>query len=121
MIQGFLETLALSLIGGSLAGYCSFRIQERRLQREYQLHDSAERVAHTLLSDSRWRLRTFMVIRHHLGGFGDDELRKILVRSGAIRFKSKSGTELWGLVERNADRLGVTQIDSDPSPTGEVF
>ena len=111
----FLETLAISLISGSLGGYATYRVQERKLQKEFQLHDSAERVARSLLSDANWRLRSFKVIRHHLGGFEDNELRKILVRCGAIRFMSKSGTELWGLVERNNDRLGVTRVDSDPS------
>ena len=28
---------------------------------------------------------------------------------------SKSGEELWGLVERNKERLGITQIDKDPA------
>ena len=111
----FLETLAVSLISGSLAGYVTYRVQERKLQKEYQLHDSAERVARSLLSDTRWPLRSFNVIRHHLGGFEDNELRKILVRCGAIRFMSKNGSELWGLVERNKERLGVTRVDSDPA------
>ena len=89
-------------------------MQERKLQKEYQLQDSAERVTRSLLSDSTWRLRSFKVIRHHLGGFEDDELRKILVRCGAIRFMSKSGIELWGLLNRNTDRVGITKIDADP-------
>lgn len=113
--MGFLETLALSIIGGSLSGYASYRIQERKLQKEFQLQDSAQRVAYELLSNPDWPLRSYKVIRHHLGGFVDDELRKILVRTGAIRFKSKSGEELWGLVERNRNRLGITQIDQDPA------
>lgn len=113
--MAFLETLAISLVGGGLAGYSAFRVQEQKLQKEYQLQDTAERVARELLSDGKWRLRSFKVIRHHLGGFEENDLRKILVRCGAIRFMSKSGEELWGLLERNRDRLGVTRIDSDPA------
>jgi hypothetical protein len=115
MALGLFETLLVSLAGGALSGYGTYRVQERKLQKEFQLHDSAERVARFLLQDSKWRLRSFKVIRHHLGGFQDDELRKILVRCGAIRFMSKSGHELWGLVERNADRLGITRIAADPA------
>ena len=114
MALGLWETLLVSVISGAVGGYGTYRIQERKLQKEYQLQDSAERVARTLLSDQTWRLRSFKVIRHHLGGFEDNELRKILVRCGAIRFMSKGGQELWGLVERNADRLGVTKIEADP-------
>ena len=28
---------------------------------------------------------------------------------------SKSGQELWGLLERNSDRVGLTKIDADPA------
>jgi hypothetical protein len=115
MALGVWETLLVSVVSGAIGGYGTYRVQERKLQKEFQLQDSAERVARTLLSDETWRLRSFKVIRHHLGGFEDNELRKILVRCGAIRFMSKSGQELWGLVERNADRLGVTKIDADPA------
>ena len=115
MALGLIETLLVSVVSGAVGGYGSYRVQERKLQKEYQLQDSAERVANSLLSDAKWRLRSFKVIRHYLGGFEDDELRKVLVRAGAIRFKSKSGEELWGLIERNKDRLGITQIKEDPA------
>jgi len=115
MALEFIETLLVSLASGGLGGYVTYRVQERKLRKEYQLQDSAERVAHALMSDTKWRLRSFKVIRHHLGGFEDDELRKILVRAGAIRFMSKSGEELWGLISRNKHRLGITQIGEDPA------
>lgn len=115
MALEFWGTLVVSIVSGAIGGYATYRVQERKLQKEYQLQDSAERVAHALLSDGKWRLRSFKVIRHHLGGFEDDDLRKILVRCGAIRFMSKSKEELWGLLERNRDRLGVTRIDADPA------
>jgi hypothetical protein len=115
MALGLMETLLVSVASGVVGGYGTYRVQERKLQKEYQLQDSAERVARTLLSDPTWRLRSFKVIRHHLGGFEENELRKILVRCGAIRFMSKGGQELWGLVERNNDRLGITKVEADPA------
>jgi hypothetical protein len=39
------------------------------------------------------------------GGFSDDDLRQLLVRAGALRFEGSNGDELWGLRERNQDRL----------------
>ena len=114
-VPGVLMTLLVPIVSGALAGYAAYRAQERKLARELQLEDSAESVAFELLSDGEWRLRSFKVIRHHLGGFPDNDLRKILVRSGAIRFMAKSGEELWGLLERNRHRLGVTKIDADPA------
>jgi hypothetical protein len=42
-------------------------------------------------TDADWTWRTFAIIKHHLGGFEDDELRKLLVRAGAIRATAKTG------------------------------
>jgi hypothetical protein len=78
---------------------------------------AAERVVHELMR-TRWRLRSFDVIKSHIGGYDkeehQDELRKVLVGAGGIRFKSKSGYELWGLLERNQDLLGAYQVPWDP-------
>ena len=39
--------------------------------------------------------RSFDVLKKHLGGFEEDELRKILVRAGAILVFRDDGTEWW--------------------------
>ena len=67
------------------------------------------------MKDEEWRLRSFEIIKHHLKGFEDNDLRQILVRAGGISFKSRSGKELWGLLERNMERLGVESIDAEPT------
>jgi hypothetical protein len=85
----------------------AYRLSEEAFRRQYQLEFAAERVARELLMDEKWPLRSFETIAHHLSGFGADELRKVLVRAGAIRFDSDRGMEFWGLLERNRDRLGV--------------
>jgi hypothetical protein len=87
---------------------------ERKLRRDFRLEFAAEAVARRLLNDREWRLRSFEIIKHHLAGFSDDELRKVLVRAGAIHFESASGKELWGLLERNRHRLGVERISDEP-------
>lgn len=110
-------SLLVSLISGAAAGYFAYLASERRLRKEFQLHDSAARVVHALLSNPKWRLRSFKIIRHHLGGFDDKELRQLLVRTGAIRFKSKSGEEVWGLIDRNEDRLSEARVGTDPVKT----
>jgi len=86
----------------------------RQIERQYRLEFAAERVVNRLLTHSKWRLRTFEVIQHHLGGFEENELRKILVRAGAIRYNSKSGKELWGLLERTLDLEGVDPLPYEP-------
>ena len=116
MALGFLESLSISLISGALAGYAAYQVQSEKLRKEYKLHDRAEDVAKELLNYKQFKTRSFKLIRHHLGGFEDNELRKILVRAGAIRFMSKSGEELWGLIEKNRDIMSLPRLDGDPVP-----
>jgi hypothetical protein len=94
-----------AVIVAALTGYATFRIQEERLKKELKTEFMAEKVAKELLSDEKWTLRSFEAIRKRLGGFEDDELRKILVRAGAVRFEGDSKEELWGLIERNKSKL----------------
>lgn len=68
---------------------------------------TAEILVYDLLSDRRWRTLSFDVLTHHIGGFKDDELRKLLVAAGAVRMNTGAAGEQWGLLERNRRRLGV--------------
>ena len=115
-----LASLLTSLAGGSIAGYLTFVLKATELQKKWQFQDNAERVVLGLLSREEWTLRSFKVIQHHLGGFTETELRKLLVRAGAIRFKSKSGLEIWGLLSRNEHLLGFARIDEDPANTNDM-
>lgn len=63
----------------------------------------AESAVKALLENETWKKRSFDEIKKRLGGFEDDELRKILVRSGAIRFEGADNKELWGLISRNLE------------------
>lgn len=82
---------------------------------------AAERVAHELMMDSTWKWRSFKIIKHHLGGFDDNELRKILVQAGAIQVTSKSGEELWGLLDRNRMYIGVERLSQDPQRKAKII
>ena len=64
----------------------------------------------TLLEHEEWKKRSFGEIRKRPGGFDEDDLGKILVRAGAVRFQKKgekvgSDEELWGLLSRNEGDL----------------
>ena len=47
------------------------------------------------------------MLRYHLKGFDDDELRKLLIRSGAIAFSDPNGKEVWGLLSENVEKLAT--------------
>ena len=114
----FWQAVPVALVTALITSLVTIGLAERKLRRDFRLEYAAETVARQLMQHKDWRLRSFRVIKHHLGGFSDDELRQILVRSGAIRFTSQSGNELWGLLERTQDMLGVERIDDDPHSPG---
>lgn len=105
-----IETIVASMITAALTALATFLIQERRLRRDFELDRDrlrtefmAEQVARKLLESEKWKKRSFKEIKKRLGGFEDDELRKILVRAGAVRFEGDD--ELWGLLSRNTNDL----------------
>ena len=81
----------------------SLKIQAQKLAAEYKTLDAAERAIHHFLSLSDLPYRAFPMIQHYIGGFEPNELRRMLVRSGAVRFSALDGTEMWALVERTKD------------------
>jgi len=68
----------------------------------FRRQNRAETAIKELLGSEGWKRRTFDAIKKRIGGYDDDGLRRLLVRSGAIRFHRKSdNVELWGLLEKN--------------------
>jgi hypothetical protein len=47
------------------------------------------------LRHSKWSQRSFTILRSHVGGSEDDELRRLLVRAGAVRFVNKDDSSEW--------------------------
>jgi len=84
----------------------SFLTQEARLRTELRTEFMAEEAIRALLDHRDWTQRSFAEIRRQVRGFPDDELRQLLVRSGAVAFdRKRDGEEMWGLRERNRDAL----------------
>jgi len=103
-----LTSIVTPIVIAALTSFAGYFIQERKLRRDFDLDRErlrtefmAEQAAKSLLENERWTKRSFDEIRKRLGGFEDNELRKVLVRAGAVRFESSEGNEFWGLVSRN--------------------
>jgi hypothetical protein len=104
------EKLVAALVAGGasiIVSVFAYWVQRAKLREDFRNDVAqaktgfmAETAAHELLTQFEAPFRTFILIRHHIGGFTDDELRRILVRAGALRFMSESGIELWALHER---------------------
>lgn len=61
----------------------------------------AEAQARDLLHQESWQKRTLAEFKSRLGAFEDNELRKILVRAGAVQLQDLDGKEIWGLDSAN--------------------
>ena len=83
----------------------------RRLRTELKLEFATEAALRDLLSDKRYKMRSFPQLKKRLKGLEDDELRKALIRAGAVSFRKRGAgdndeaSELWGLRERNVKDL----------------
>lgn len=99
-----LVTILTALLTSGFATGTALYLARNRMKREFQLQFQAETIVRKLLSHDDWALRSFTTIKHHIGGFADDQLRQLLVQAGAIRFIAQ-GKEMWGLYERTHHSL----------------
>lgn len=103
-----------AIVGGGISFLLNrqqFRNQLRILQEQHKVEYMAEETARHFLSHKSFTDRSFETLRAHLGGFGDDELRKILVRAGAIRVYREDGSEWWRLLSRMDEYIERKQLD----------
>jgi hypothetical protein len=100
-----IETVITSLVVAAITSIATYVIQERKLKAEFRTEFMAEQAAKKLLESPKWEKRSFDEIKKRLAGFDDNELRKILVRSGAVRFEGENSKELWGLISKNEGSL----------------
>jgi len=94
-----------AIITAVITGLVTFALQERKLKWELRTEFMAEQAAKALLEHDDWNMRSLEEIKKRLGGVDDSELRKILVRAGAVKFESNDGKELGGLIYKNKDKL----------------
>ncbi|MCG8385932.1 MAG: hypothetical protein MJA30_10350 [Cytophagales bacterium] len=106
-VLGIISSLSGVLVGGGI----SYLLQIGRLRHAYRLkveelktEHMAERTARYYLSHKGYTDRRFETLKKALGGFEDNELRKILVRSGAVR-SYRNNEEWWTLLERIPEKI----------------
>lgn len=103
-VEVALITGAFVAVVGLVAPALTLYLSRKSLRTEYM----AEAAIRRLLQHPTWRRRSFQEISYHLPGFAADDLRRLLVRAGAVRMQSSNtndSRELWGLLERNRDHV----------------
>jgi hypothetical protein len=113
-------TSGLFALGGVLVGgLLSWWLQKGRAASDLAIaleavktEHMAEKTAQHYLSHKGYRDRSFILLSKRLGGFEDNELRKILVRAGAVRYMRADGTEWWRLLSRRKTENENTSNES---------
>jgi hypothetical protein len=103
-----------ALVGGSMSWLLNkqqFDNQLRLAREQHRTEFMAEETARALLSHKGFTDRSFDTLKRHLGGFEDDELRKILVRAGAMRVFREDGGEWWRLVSRQDEFIEKKELE----------
>ena len=102
----------IGLLGVAIGGLISWWLQKDRASADMRIaleavksEYMAEQAAQHFLSHKGYTDRSFELIRKRLGGFEEDELRRILVRAGAVRYIRKDGSEWWRLLSRQGEAI----------------
>jgi hypothetical protein len=108
-----LSALLGAVVGGGISYALNrqqFRNQLHLLQEQHKVEFMAEETARHFLGHQGYTDRSFETLQRALGGFTDDELRKILVRAGAIRVYRQDGSEWWRLLSRMDEFIERKQL-----------
>lgn len=103
-------TEIIILIAGALAGFIGKAVLQFMAQRHETKKDTdiakenVKQILDMMLRHKTYTDRSFAAIRRAIGGFDDDELRKLLHEVGA-RQCYKFETEWWYLTERSMERI----------------
>ena len=102
-VAGVIASMLGAIVGGAVSWLLNRQLHAQQLERlrtEYKTEFAAEDTARHFLGHKGYTDRSFDVLRKHLGGYEDDELRRILVRAGAVRTFRDDGSEWWRLLSR---------------------
>ena len=107
MTDADLSAAGVALVVALVTSMGAYLIQHAKLRQELKSDLMAEAAIHRLLKHKRFVRRSFKHISHRIAGFDDDELRRKLVRAGAVRFNDQAGNEFWGLISRNRRSIDI--------------
>lgn len=98
------------IVGVVIGGFISWLLQKDRASADLKIaieavktEHMAERAVRHFLSHKGYTDRSFELLQKRIGGFEENELRRLLVRAGAVRYIRADGTEWWRLIERQGE------------------
>lgn len=116
-----LENLLPPLVGiiiGAIIGFLSnlflqkqrFNFEIKKIQEENKTDYMAVTTIKKFLNDEKYKDRKFSTIKSHLRGFEENELRKLLIRSGAICLNGKDDDEFWTLLDKKEKNISDIKL-----------
>jgi hypothetical protein len=100
------------LAGVIIGGIISWWLQKDRADSALRIalesvktEHMAEKTAQYFLNHKGYTDRSFELLSKRLGGFEDNELRRILVRAGAVRYIREDSSEWWRLLSRSEEAV----------------
>jgi len=106
--MNFIETLLIAAIPSLVTGIIVYLTNNHQIAK-YKADSMAERSARHFLEHKSYTDRSFKTLQKYLGGWDNDpdELRRILVRAGAVRVfrEDKDKQEWWYLLSRGDERI----------------
>ena len=109
------------LLGVLVGGLISWWLQKDRASTDLRIaleaiktEHMAETTARYFLSHKGYTDRSFQLLSERLGGFDPDELRRILVRAGAVRYLRRDGSEFWRLLSREPEAIAKARAKGEP-------
>ena len=111
-MEGEILSVLSAMLGAIIGGGMTYLLNRQQLKHQIEVlreqnktEFMAEETARHFLNHQGYTDRSFDTLQKHLGGFEPDELRKILVRAGAIRTYREDGSEWWRLLSRMAEYI----------------
>lgn len=112
-----------SLLGTALGAYVSYRLSRAQfadqlalLREQHKTEYMAEEAALHYLTHPSYTDRSFRHLEERLGGYAGDDLRRVLVRAGAIRLTRPDGSEWWRLLSRNDEAIARRHMSATLQP-----
>lgn len=83
-----------------------FALEREKLEEQYKIERRSDAALSKFLNHVKFKRRSFKYLREKMGGFDDDELRRMLIRNGAVRSIGDDKVEWWEL-------LGEYRVEND--------
>jgi hypothetical protein len=100
------------IIGGLLTGIFNFILQNRQFSHNKEMfslqnksNEQAKGILEEMLNNKKFVDRSFAALKGKIGGFSDDEIRRLLIELGAIKTtRPDDNSEWWYLKDRRDER-----------------